>query len=63
MDFGKYAMLLQVMGAVAIGLPALLSSLIVFFMLVPGEQPEKFLQAAKDKLDPIIDAISKFSRK
>lgn len=35
---------------------AVLSSLITIFMLIPGDQPEKFLQA-------IVDFIKKFSRK
>lgn len=32
------------------------SSLIAVFMLIPGEQPEKFLQGA-------VDFLSKFSKK
>lgn len=35
---------------------AVLSSLIALFMLIPGEQPEKFLQGA-------VDFLSKFSVK
>jgi len=37
-------------------LVGVLTALIGFFMLIPGEQPEKSLQA-------VVDFISKFSRK
>lgn len=42
----------QILGAVT----ALLTALIGLFMLIPGEQPEKFLQG-------IVDFLSKFSKK
>lgn len=35
---------------------ALLAGLIVFFMIIPGEQPEKFLQK-------LVDLLSKYSKK
>ncbi len=35
---------------------ALLGALIAFFMLIPGENPEKFLQS-------ILDFLTKFSKK
>jgi hypothetical protein len=35
---------------------AVLTALIGFFMLIPGEQPEKALQA-------VVDFLSKFSKK
>jgi len=63
MDFSKYADMLQMMGAIALGLPALLSGLIAFFMLVPGPQPEAFLQKALEKLQVVVGLIGKFSKK
>lgn len=35
---------------------SVLSALIALFMLIPGEQPEKFLQG-------VVDWVSKYSRK
>lgn len=63
MDLSKYADMLSMVGMIAIGLPALLAALIAFFMLIPGEQPEKSLQWIKDKMQPVIDLIAKFSKK
>lgn len=37
-------------------LVAVVTALIALFMLIPGEQPEKFLQS-------IVDFIGKFSKK
>lgn len=55
---------LQVMGGIALGLPALISALIAFFMLVPGEQPEKFLKEwLLPKVQNAVDIIAKFSKK
>ena len=53
---------LKVVGAVAVGLPALLAALIAFFMLIPGEQPEKALKGALGIVQKIVAVIEKFSR-
>ncbi len=63
MDLVKAQEILSLVGAVAIGLPALLSALIAFFVLVPGAQPEKFLQGMLDKVQKVVDVIAKFSKK
>jgi hypothetical protein len=38
------------------GLVAVFSGLITIFMLIPGDQPEKFLQG-------VVDFVAKFSKK
>lgn len=48
--------LLKQIGPVVAAANAVLLALIGLFMLIPGEQPEKFLQY-------IVDFISKFSKK
>lgn len=63
MDLEKVALVWGIVGKVAIGLPALVSALIAFFALIPGEQPEKFLQGFLDKLQSIVDVIAKISKK
>lgn len=56
--------ILAVVGGVAIALPALLGAVAAFFMVIPGEQPEKFIN---EKLLPLAqklaDLVGKFSRK
>lgn len=49
--------------AVLVSIVALLHALIGIFMLVPGDQPEKSLQAIVDKLQSVVDFIQKFSKK
>lgn len=55
---------LAVIGGVALALPALLGAVAMFFMAIPGEQPEKFIN---EKLLPaaqkLAELIGKFSRK
>lgn len=43
-------------GALILAVEAVLSALIVLFLIVPGDQPEKALQAA-------VDFVKKLSRK
>lgn len=63
MDIVTVQHYLALFGAIAIGLPPLMSAMIAFFMLVPGEQPEKFLQTALDKIQKAVDFIKQFSKK
>lgn len=47
---------------VAVALVALVHAVIAVSMLIPGEQPEKFLQSVLDKLQGAVDFISKYSK-
>lgn len=49
-------MLLAALPKILVAFVALLTAAVGFFMLIPGEQPEKFLQK-------VLDFIQKFSRK
>lgn len=51
-------------GIAATVAPLILTMLISFFMMIPGEQPEKFLiEKVKPISDKIIQLIQRFSRK
>lgn len=60
----KVMNVMQIVGMVALALPTLISALILFFMAIPGDQPDKFM---KEKLLPMIEkivaVIEKFSKK
>lgn len=64
MDVQKFVevamMVLAVAGGVALGLPALLQALVLFFKLVPGEQPDAFLEK---KLLPFCEKVAEFVKK
>ena len=53
-EIGKW--ILENGPALLMAISAVLSALIAVFMIIPGEQPEKTLQA-------IVDFLAKFSRK
>jgi UPF0716 family protein affecting phage T7 exclusion len=63
MDLVKLQEILQIVGGVAVALPALVSALIALFMVIPGQQPEKFLTAVLDKLTKVVEVVGKFSKK
>ena len=42
---------------------ALCSALAAFFLVIPGEQPEKFFKGAAEVLQKIADFLTPFSRK
>lgn len=44
LDLTKYINALAVIGGIAVGLPAMLQALVVFFKLIPGDQPDKILE-------------------
>ena len=48
---------------VSAALVALFHAVIAVALIVPGEQPEKFLQGCLDKLQKFIDFVTKFSKK
>jgi len=54
---------LQVVGAVVIALPPVISALIAIFVLIPGDQPEKTLKDILDQLNKLVVIIEKVSRK
>ena len=54
--FQKFLEILQNIGPYVAAVNAVLLSLIGFFLLVPGDQPEKFMQS-------IVDFLAKFSKK
>lgn len=53
--------ILMIAGGVAMGLPALLHAVVLFLKLIPGEQPEKFIEGsllpASEKLADIIGKV------
>lgn len=56
----------DVMAALAtllMGIISIFQALIVICMLIPGEQPEKFLQGGISFLQKGVDFIKRFSRK
>jgi len=59
MDFAKIQAILVIVGAVALGLPALLRALEAFFALIPGEQPDKALAAVRGFSEKVADVIGK----
>jgi hypothetical protein len=60
----KVLHILNIVGMVAVALPALVSALIMFFMAIPGAQPEKFLnEKVMPLLQKVVAVIEKFSKK
>lgn len=60
----KLTGVLNTIGLIAVALPPLLTGVIGIFMVIPGDQPEKFMQ---EKLMPVlnnvVEFVKKFSRK
>lgn len=52
----KLLEIIQNIGPYAAAFNGVLVALVAFFLLIPGEQPEKFMQK-------IVDFIAKFSKK
>jgi hypothetical protein len=50
---------LSIVGAVAVGLPVLLHSLVVFFKVIPGDQPDKILEKLQMVSEEIANLIGK----
>ena len=63
MDYLKYFEQAQgtlaVIGAVAVGLPALLHALVLFFKLIPGDSPDKFLEKLLAGSQKVADLVGK----
>lgn len=60
MDMQKLQEILAVIGAVAFGLPALLHALVLFFKAIPGDQPDKALEAVlgvSEKISALVGKI------
>jgi succinate dehydrogenase/fumarate reductase cytochrome b subunit len=49
--------------AIFVAVIALMHAIIGISLLIPGPQPETFLQSGVDKLQSIVDFLTKFSRK
>lgn len=49
--------------AVMVALIAFFHAVVGLFMLIPGAQPEAALQGIIDKLQKLVDFVSKFSKK
>lgn len=49
--------------ALLVGFIALMKAVIGIALLIPGEQPEKFLQSVVDLFQKYVDWLSKFSKK
>ena len=49
---------LSILGAVALGLPVMLHALVVFFKLIPGEQPDKIIEKLENLSEGLASAIS-----
>ncbi len=63
MDIATLQNYLMIAGAVAVGIPTLLSALVAFFMIIPGPHPEDWIQKAIPFTQKIADLIAKFSAK
>jgi hypothetical protein len=59
----NWQMMLAAFVAVIVALIALCSVLSAIFLLVPGEQPEKFFQQAGGILQKIADFLAPYSKK
>lgn len=54
---------LGAIAAVGLAFTALVRSLVVFFQMIPGRQPEAFLQGLADRFQTYVDAVEKHSAK
>lgn len=63
MDMTQIQQYLAIAGAVAIAIPALLSAALGIALVVPGDQPDKALEAALAWSEKAVDFIKGFSRK
>lgn len=55
----KIMMILSVIGAVLVGLPAVLRALEAIFILIPGDEPDKMLAKLRAGSEKIADLLSK----
>jgi hypothetical protein len=53
----------EIFGKVAAAIPAMVASLVVLFAAIPGDQPEKALNAFADWWGGVADFVAKYSRK
>lgn len=60
MDVQKLMNILSIAGAVAVGLPAVLHALKLFFMLIPGDQPDKAIDFVEGISEKIASVVVKF---
>jgi hypothetical protein len=44
MDLQKLQMILSLIGAIVLGLPAMLHAMVIFFKVIPGDQPDAILE-------------------
>lgn len=63
MDLELIKNILMVAGGIALGLPAFLSALVAFFMLIPGEHPEDWIKKIIPYVEKISEVVGKFSKK
>lgn len=56
------AILIAIVGVIGASI-LLLKALIVFFLIIPGPQPESFFQGLADRLEKISEFLAKYSRK
>lgn len=59
----NYQVFLGLIGAVLVAFVALLKAIIMIAVLIPGEQPEKFLQSILDFMQKYVDWIQSVSKK
>lgn len=59
MDLQKAMEILSYIGAVAVGMPVMLHALVVFFKLIPGDQPDKVLDQIQGFSQKFADLVSK----
>ncbi len=58
-----YVEILVAIVAIFLALIALIKAIIVIAMMIPGPQPEAFLQKIVDALQKVVDFLGKFSKK
>jgi hypothetical protein len=59
LDLSKYINFLAGIGAVALGLPALLQAMVVFFKIIPGQQPDKILEKMLTISEKVSEVVGK----
>ena len=59
MDLQKAMEILSYIGAVALGMPVMLHALVIFFKIIPGDQPDKVLEQVQGFSEKFADFVGK----
>jgi hypothetical protein len=60
---GNWDMILASVVAVLVAIIGLMHAVIAIALMIPGAQPEEFLQKGVDALQKAVDFVAKFSKK